>query len=264
MIPQFAKGLVAVFCENQFLSYFLPLLAETNLSFNLELFDWAMDVEGMEGYRPPPEFEEDTNGPLIDLNLTDSRELWLIQLPSGKDLLTDIEGQELSLKLHGDGQLSSFEGSSGKVYDFISFDTQEADEVVFISSPAEEPKIGKVCRRVSVVHYPDPEELEKVNSNNPRRNSSGTMMTTSSQYFPMHSGKLQSSRSGRAASTQGSRPRSSVSEVGEPSNTSKRRRTAGSEDRAPELSRGHSSGISSASSGQSPGGKSKRRCKDEE
>lgn len=212
-----------------------------------------MGVEGVEGYRPPPEFEEDTNDPLIDLDLTDSKEFWLIQLPFGKDLLTDIEGQELSLKLHGDGQLSSFEGSSGKVYDFISFDTQEADEIVFVSSAAEEPKIaGKISRRVSVVHYPDPEELGKVNLNNPRRNSSGTMMTASSQYFPM-----QSSRSGRAASTQGSRPRSSVSEVGEPSNTPKRRRTAESEDRAPEI--GHSSGMSSASSDQPTTGKSKRR-----
>ncbi|KAK4266644.1 hypothetical protein QN277_027534 [Acacia crassicarpa] len=218
-----------------------------------------MDVEGVEEYRPPPEFEEDTNDPLIDLNLTDSRELWLIQLPFGEDLLTDIEGQELSLKLHGDGQLSSFEGSSGKAYDFISHGTQEADEIVFVSSAAEEPKIaGKISRRVSVVHYPDPKELERVNSNNPRRNSSGTMMTTSSQYFP------RSSRSGHAASTQGSRPRSAVSEVDEPSNTPKRRRTAESEDGAPEPSRGHSSGISSAYSDQSSGGKSKRRSKHKE
>lgn len=114
----------------------------------------------------------------------------------GQDLLADIEGQELSLKLHGDGQLASFEGSSGKfipnydstvistlkfllydwlfvykiahcmnvnvcstndcfvsdvtshvlllagkVYDFISFATQEPDETVFVSTE-EEPKIG--------------------------------------------------------------------------------------------------------------------------
>lgn len=33
----------------------------------------------------------------------------------GQDLLNDLDGQELSLNLHGnDGQLSSFEGSSGK------------------------------------------------------------------------------------------------------------------------------------------------------
>lgn len=38
----------------------------------------------MEAYRPPPEFEEDTNDPLIDLNLTDSTELWLLQLPFGQ------------------------------------------------------------------------------------------------------------------------------------------------------------------------------------
>ncbi|KAF7836998.1 mediator-associated protein 2 isoform X3 [Senna tora] len=188
---------------------------------------WGMAVEGAGVYRPPPEFEEDTNGPLIDLNLTDSTELWLLQLPFGEDLLADIEGQELSLKLHGDGQLASFEGPSGKVYDFISFAAQEPDETVFVSS-AEEPKIaGKISRRVSIVHYPDPKELVKVNLNNKRRNPSGTMMTTtSSHYFPMQSGKGRSSLSGRAASTQGSRPRSSVSEVAEPSNTPKRRRVS--------------------------------------
>lgn len=133
---------------------------------------------------------------------------------------------------------------------------------------------GKISRRVSIVHYPDPKELEKIKLNNTRRNFSGTMMTTSSQYFPMQSGKVRSSRSGHAASTQGSRPRSSVSEVGEPSNTPKRRRVSESEDcssqdlsngrRALELSRGHSSGISSVSSEQSHGGKSKRKSKHKE
>lgn len=112
---------------------------------------------------------------------------------------------------------------------------------------------GKISRWVSIVHYPDPEELEKIISDNPKQNPSGTMMTMSSQHFP-----TRSSRSGLAASTQGSRPRSVVSEVGEPSNTPKRRRTAESNDGASELSRGRSSGISSASFDQSHGGKSKR------
>lgn len=130
---------------------------------------------------------------------------------------------------------------------------------------------GKISRRVSVVHYPDPKELEKVNLNSTRRSSSGTLMTTSSQYFPMQSGKARSSLSGHAASSHGSRPRSSVSEVGDPS--PKRRRVSESENHssqdlssgrhAPELSRGHSSGISSASD-QSHGGKSKKRYKHKE
>ena len=41
----------------------------------------AMDFDGVEGYRPPPEFEDDVKEPLIDLSLTDSTELWLLQLP---------------------------------------------------------------------------------------------------------------------------------------------------------------------------------------
>jgi hypothetical protein len=32
----------------------------------------------------------------------------------GQDLLADINGQELSLKLHKNGALDSFEGASGK------------------------------------------------------------------------------------------------------------------------------------------------------
>ena len=34
--------------------------------------------------------------------------------PSGQDSLADFDGQELSVKLHQDGQLASFEGPSGK------------------------------------------------------------------------------------------------------------------------------------------------------
>ena len=119
---------------------------------------------------------------------------------------------------------------------------------------------GMISRHVSVVHYPDPEELERrMNPNNPKRNPSGNDRTTYSQPFPK-----KSYGSGHAASTQGSRPKSSLSEVGEQSNNPKRRRTAESEDYTFELSRGHSSGISVASSDQSHGVKSKRRSKHEE
>lgn len=37
-----------------------------------------------EGHRPPPDFVEDAREPLVDLNLTDSNELWLIQLPKSQ------------------------------------------------------------------------------------------------------------------------------------------------------------------------------------
>ncbi|TKY59226.1 Mediator-associated protein 2 [Spatholobus suberectus] len=210
-----------------------------------------VDLEGAEGYRPSAEYVEDSNEALINLN--DSTELLFLKLPLHNDLLSDIHGQKLFLTLHNDGKLASFEGSSGKVYDFVSFGAQEPDETVFVSST--EPKIGKISMRVSTVHYPDPKELEKLNSTNARqshRNSSGVTVTTSSRYFPMQSG-------GRAASSKGSRQKSSLSEVGEPSSISKRRHVSKSKSAVSEVSHGHSTGISSMSPEQSHGEKSKRR-----
>lgn len=57
------------------------------MSFLLvEVLQWAetkqsMDGAGEEGYKPPTEFREDSKDPLVELNLTDSTELWLIQWP---------------------------------------------------------------------------------------------------------------------------------------------------------------------------------------
>ncbi|XP_061352579.1 mediator-associated protein 2 [Gastrolobium bilobum] len=215
-----------------------------------------VDSESVEGYRPPSEFVEDSNEALVDLNLTDSTELWLLKLPFSNDLLSDIDGQELSLNLHNDGKLASFEGSSGKVYDFVSFAAQEPDETVFVSS-AIEPKIaGKISQRISVVHYPDPKELEKLNSTNSRqahRNSAGVTVTTSSRYFPMQSGNHRSTQSSK-----GSRQKSSLSEVSEPSNIPKSSKSVDpfNQDKSNAKHHGHSTGISSLSS---DGGKSKRR-----
>ncbi|KAK7306669.1 hypothetical protein VNO77_44621 [Canavalia gladiata] len=222
-----------------------------------------VDLEGA-CYRPSAEYVEDSNEALI--NLTDSTELLLLKLPFANDLLSDIHGQKLFLTLHSDAKLASFEGSSGQVYDFVSFAAQEPDETVFVSSVTE-PRIGKISKRVSTVHYPDPKELGKLNSTNARhvhRSSSGVPVTTSSRYFPMQS-------SGRAASSKGSRQKSSLSEVNEPSNSSKKRYASKSKSifedpsrsngrHVSESSHGHSTGISSMSSDQSPhGGKSKRR-----
>lgn len=87
-------------------------------------------------------------------------------------------------------------------------------------------------------------------------------MTTSSRFFPMQSGNPRSSQSGRAASSKGSRQKSSLSEVTDPSSSSKRKlgsKSVVSEDPSNEFSHGHSSGISPMSSDHSHGGKSKRR-----
>lgn len=101
----------------------------------------AMDLEE-KSYKPEAGFEEDIREPLVDLSLTDSTELWLIQWPHNEvsshlyaleppsvcvsqtfrfrvSLLTlvlqlpDFQGKEISISLHRDGCLGSFEGSSG-------------------------------------------------------------------------------------------------------------------------------------------------------
>ncbi|XP_020235728.1 uncharacterized protein LOC109815420 [Cajanus cajan] len=212
-----------------------------------------VDIEGTEGYKPSAEYVEDSNEALI--NLTDSTELLLLKLPFSNDFLSDIHGQKLFLTLQNNGKLAIFEGSSGKVYDFVSFAAQEPDETVFVSST--EPKIAKISMRVSTVHYPDPKELEKLNSTNKRhahRNSSGVTGTTSSRYFPMQSG-------GHAASSKGSRQKSSLSEVGEPSSISKRSHVSKTKSKSivSEVSHGHSTGISSMSPDHSHERKSKKR-----
>nr|DAD37599.1 TPA_asm: hypothetical protein HUJ06_008240 [Nelumbo nucifera] len=38
-------------------------------------------------YRPPPEFEENTRDPLVDISLTDSTEFWLIQWPHNQVIM---------------------------------------------------------------------------------------------------------------------------------------------------------------------------------
>ncbi|CAL9762506.1 unnamed protein product [Musa acuminata subsp. burmannicoides] len=114
-----------------------------------------------EGYKPGPDFEEDTKTPLVDVSLTDSTELWLIQWPINQLQPADFDGKELTLKLNRDGKLGSFESASGKSYDFVSFAAHEPDATVFVPSGSETKVVGKISRRVCLVHYPEPGELEK-------------------------------------------------------------------------------------------------------
>ncbi|XP_027769845.1 mediator-associated protein 2-like [Solanum pennellii] len=98
-----------------------------------------------------------------------------------------LDGQEVSLKLHHYGHIGSFEDSSGKSYEVVSCRAQDPDAVVFLSSQSE-PKIdGKISRRVSLIHYPEPSEL-KQNSINlkqmmAQRSSGTTTLTNSSRRF---------------------------------------------------------------------------------
>ncbi|XP_049408227.1 mediator-associated protein 2 [Solanum stenotomum] len=143
-----------------------------------------MDAPNELSYKPPSEFEEVKKDSLVNLNITDSTELWLIQWPFNQH--PGLDGQEVSLKLHHDGHMGSFEDSSGKSYEVVSCRAQDPDAVVFLSSESEPKIAGKISRRVSLIHYPEPSEL-KQNSINLKQmmalRSSGTTLTNSSRHF---------------------------------------------------------------------------------
>ncbi|KAL5732359.1 hypothetical protein ACOSQ2_032051 [Xanthoceras sorbifolium] len=226
-----------------------------------------------EGYKPTEEYEEELRDPLVDISLTDSTELWLIQWPYKQN--PDFDGKELSLELHGNGRLGSFEDSSGKTYDVLSFDSQEPDATVFLTSASEPKIVGKISRRVSLVHYPDPKELEELNPNNLRKlysTSSGITLSNSSHRFstPTQSSRRKNSR-GHPAPTysHSSRHKSFLSELGEPSSKSEKRKRVQEPNRSTDRSTldligGHSGTTFSGSSEHSHKGKSKKKTKADE
>lgn len=59
----------------------------------------VMDVAKVAGYKPPPEFQEDARDPLVELNLTDSTELWLIQWPVNQVRLLVTSGSPYLSKI---------------------------------------------------------------------------------------------------------------------------------------------------------------------
>ncbi|KAI4389868.1 hypothetical protein MLD38_002042 [Melastoma candidum] len=181
---------VAIGCgpiESFFETQFVELLLE---SFWGRLFTRRMG--GDSGYQPQPNFEENAKEALIDLDVTDSTELWLIQWPS--NLVPDFDGKEVTLKLRHNGKLGTLEGSSGKEYELVSNAAQDSDATVFVPSVSSSKIVGKISRRVSLVHYPEPEELEKqLRSSRPSIGRCSLMSRANT------------------ASTQGSRPKSDVS-----------------------------------------------------
>ncbi|KAF9607343.1 hypothetical protein IFM89_033931 [Coptis chinensis] len=74
-----------------------------------------------------PQFEEDDKDPLLDISsMTNNKELWLIQWPVNQN--TDLDGQEITLKLQRNGNFASFETLSGaKEPSIAASDWQLAD-----------------------------------------------------------------------------------------------------------------------------------------
>ncbi|KAL9691849.1 hypothetical protein QQ045_012276 [Rhodiola kirilowii] len=194
-----------------------------------------MAVEG--GDKGQSEFKKDQCVPLIDLDLSDSTELWLIQWPYKQDL--DFDGQQVSLKLNVDGSLGNFTGTSGKEYEVVSFKSLDADATVFVSSASESKVVGKISRRVSFVHYPDLVELSmydpaKIKEERDKELYERTLRHSSSRSGPSMSRRTlmttQNGWSKQTNSSHSSRKRSVVSQVDTPSRSSRKRQSLGSAD----------------------------------
>jgi len=112
-------------------------------------------------YEPGPAFHESVEKDMLEISPSDSTELWLIQWPINHVDPSDFNGKEVSLKLHHDGNLGNLECSSGKSYELVSFAAQQPDATVFVPSGSEMKAVGKISRRVCLVRYPEPQELEK-------------------------------------------------------------------------------------------------------
>ncbi|XWS63471.1 hypothetical protein CRYUN_Cryun06bG0100300 [Craigia yunnanensis] len=117
---------------------------------------------------------------------------------------------------------------AGKEYDLLSSASKEPDATVILSSASDSKIVGKISRRVSLVHYMKPEEYEKLSSDKKLmyQKSSGTLMTNSSNPFvtPMQSkGRKKSESWGRTVSTHSSRHKNTLSGINELSKPSKRK-----------------------------------------
>lgn len=118
----------------------------------------------VERYEPGPAFEEVKEEAMLDMSLTDSKEFLLIQWIKDKDLdVAGFHGKELSLKLHKDGNLGRLESSSGKSYDLVSYAYQKPNATVFLPSGSEPKAVGKISRRVCLIHHREPEKWKKRN-----------------------------------------------------------------------------------------------------
>ncbi|XP_020581686.1 mediator-associated protein 2 [Phalaenopsis equestris] len=137
-------------------------------------------------YKSGPDFDEDNRVPILPISLSHSTELWLIQWPINQLQPSDFHGKELSLKLHRDGKLASFDNSSGKSYEVVSFGAQEPDATVFLPSSSDSKVVGKISRRVCLVRYPEPGEFDKGSFSNPNLRLEGSKMKALSHLPTIH------------------------------------------------------------------------------
>ncbi|XP_011623390.1 uncharacterized protein LOC18434307 isoform X1 [Amborella trichopoda] len=114
-------------------------------------------------YNPPEEFQEVNLDPLVGIPMTDSTELWLIQLPQNQNIMQfksddGINRRHLSLKLHHNGRVGTVENNSGKTFDVVSYTNQEPNATVILPGGQAPKIVGKISRRVCLVSNADAED----------------------------------------------------------------------------------------------------------
>lgn len=138
---------------------------------------------------------------------------------------------------------------------------------------------GKISRRVSLVHYPEPSELKErqerqmAKSRKKNQISSSMALTNSSQKTatpsrstrtattatPTHSMVQRNSRNGRAASPHSSEHKSSLSEAGEPSQVRNKRHASPGRSHSGVSSSGQGRSTTTTSSGERSSKKTKEK-----
>ncbi|CAH2043481.1 unnamed protein product [Thlaspi arvense] len=204
-------------------------------------------------YKPSDDFVVNNLQSLDDFDVTESKELWLIQCPTSH--FPEINGKEFKVKLDKDGVFGGFEDSSGKEVGLVSFASQEADATVIIPSANESKIVGKISRRVSLVRYPEPKELVDTVKTKTQQKHVGAVTNSSGKYSnPARSSKHKSGQSGlrHSAATRSSRQKSIFSNFPETPKSSKRKH--------PESSVKKQHGPTTTVSGSSDG-KSKKKAK---
>ncbi|KAJ0238297.1 Mediator-associated protein 2 [Hirschfeldia incana] len=173
-------------------------------------------------YKPSEEFLVNSLQPLVDFDVTGSKELWLIQCPMSH--IPEIEGKELKVSLGEDGVLGRFEDSSGKEVELVSFVSQEGDASVIIPTENESKIVGKISRRVSLVRFPEPEELLQTFKTQ-QKSVRAVMSSSLKNSNPALSSRRKSGQSSlrHPASTRSSRDKSLFTGVTETPKSSKRK-----------------------------------------
>ncbi|XP_057817427.2 uncharacterized protein LOC131030583 isoform X2 [Cryptomeria japonica] len=104
-------------------------------------------------YKTPQEFEEVEVEPLVKESLSDTTELWLIQMPLSQFEPADFQGKELSIKLpEAEGWMGSLENSCGKSYDMYCLGNQGMEPFSFLPRSSTSMGVRKISCQICLLN----------------------------------------------------------------------------------------------------------------